>query len=90
MFDVGKLTLDEIDEEFARTLDKLERLSKLREAAASQDYRRIKKLVGEYNAILAAKEKGGDNEQNQTQPAVGQDQRPPVVETNDESETSSS
>lgn len=50
VFDVGKLTLEEIDAEYAKTLDKLERLSKLREAVAQQETRRIKQLVAEYNA----------------------------------------
>lgn len=50
MFDVTKLTLEEIDAEYARTLDKLERLSKLREAVAAQDHRRIEKLIAEYTA----------------------------------------
>lgn len=49
MFDINEITLEEIDAEYARTLDKLERLSKLREAVAAQDRRRIKRLVAEYN-----------------------------------------
>lgn len=54
MFDVGKLTLEEIDAEYGKTLDKLERLSKLREAAADQNLQRIKRLVADYNAAVAA------------------------------------
>lgn len=50
MFDVGTLTLEEIDAEYAKTLDTLERLSKLREAVSEQNNRRIKRLVEEYNA----------------------------------------
>jgi DnaJ-domain-containing protein 1 len=50
MFD--KLTLDEIDEEIDRTVDKLERLMKLREAVADQNQRRIRKLMAEYHAAL--------------------------------------
>lgn len=59
MFDVAKLTLEEIDAEYARTLDKLERLSKLREAVAAQDLRRIEKLIAEYHA-MPKQAKGGD------------------------------
>lgn len=53
MFDVSKLTLEEIDAEFGRTLDKLERLSKLYEAVAAQEHRRIEKLVKEWNDLKA-------------------------------------
>lgn len=60
MFDVSKLTLEEIDAEYAKTLDKLERLSKLREAVSEQNTRRIKQLVAEYNAAKQAeKQKEG-------------------------------
>jgi len=52
MLDVDKLTLDEIDEEIERAIDKLERLSKLREAVSDQNQRRIKKLTEQYNASL--------------------------------------
>lgn len=57
MFDVTELTLDEIDAEFELTLNKLERLSKLREAVGAQDQRRIEKLITEFNAAKE-KEKG--------------------------------
>jgi beta-glucosidase-like glycosyl hydrolase len=49
MLDVNDLTLEEVNEEFDKTLDKLERLSKLREAMLEQDHRRIEKLVAEYH-----------------------------------------
>jgi hypothetical protein len=52
MFDVDKLTLDEIDEEIDRTVDKWERLLKLREAVADQNRRRIEKLLAEYHTAL--------------------------------------
>lgn len=49
MFDVAKLTLDEVGQEIDKTLDKLERLQKLQSAMLEQDNRRIRKLVEEYN-----------------------------------------
>lgn len=54
VFDVSQVTLEEIDVEYAHTLDKLERLSKLREAVAEQDQRRVKKLIDEYQAAKMA------------------------------------
>jgi hypothetical protein len=55
VFDVAKLTLDEVEEEIGKTLDKLERLQTLYAAMQAQDHRRVKKLIEEYNA---AKRKG--------------------------------
>jgi uncharacterized protein (UPF0305 family) len=52
MLDVDKITLDEIDEEIDHTVDRLERLTKLREAVADQNRRRIEKLLAEYQATL--------------------------------------
>ena len=52
MLDVDKLTLDEIDDEIEHTVDRLERLSKLREAVSDQNRRRIEKLLAEYQAAL--------------------------------------
>lgn len=49
MFDVAKLTLDEVEEEIGKTLDKLERLQTLYAAMQAQDHRRVKKLIEEYN-----------------------------------------
>jgi len=57
VFDVSTLTLDEVEEEISNTIDKLERLQKLYEAMASQDRRRVKKLIDEYNAAKVASSK---------------------------------
>lgn len=54
MFDVSTLTLDEVSEEIANTIDKLERLQKLYEAMANQEHRRVKQLIDEYNALKRA------------------------------------
>lgn len=48
MFDVAKLTLDEVGEEIDKTIDKLSRLQALYTAMQSQDLRRIQKLVNEF------------------------------------------
>lgn len=56
MFDVTKLTLDEVGEEIDKTLSKLERLQSLYTAMLSQDHRRIEKLVREYNAAKRKEE----------------------------------
>jgi hypothetical protein len=52
MLDVDKVTLDELDEKIDQTVDKLERLIKLREALGDQNRRRIQKLLSEYHAVL--------------------------------------
>jgi len=52
MLDVDKITLDEIDDKIDHVIDRLERLSKLREAVADQNQRRIQKLIAQYNAVL--------------------------------------
>jgi hypothetical protein len=52
MLDVDKVTLDEIDEEIDHVIDRLERLTKLREAVADQNQRRVQKLLSEYHAVL--------------------------------------
>lgn len=49
MFDVDNVTLEEIDDEYGLTLDKLERLTHLRKALLAQEHRRVKFLVAEYN-----------------------------------------
>jgi len=54
VFDVSTLTLDAVSEEIASTIDKLERLQKLYEAMASQEHRRVKKLIDEYNDLKRA------------------------------------
>lgn len=51
MFDVAKLTLDEVGQEIDKVLNKLERLQKLQEAMLGQENRRVAKLVKEYNAL---------------------------------------
>lgn len=60
MFDVDKLTLDEIDEEIDRTINTLERLTKLREAVSDQNQRRIAKLTAQYNDSLRNQAKPPD------------------------------
>lgn len=50
VFDVAKLTLDEVEEEISKTIDTLERLQSLYAAMQAQDHRRVKKLIDEYNA----------------------------------------
>lgn len=49
MFDVAKLTLDEVSAEITKTIDKLERLQSLYSAMQAQEHRRVSKLVAEYN-----------------------------------------
>lgn len=68
MFNVNELTIEDIDKEYAQTLDKLERLSKLREAVSAQDNRRIDKLIEEYNRIK--KEQDGRPSQEDVSPRV--------------------
>ena len=51
MFDVSKLTLDEVGAEIDKTIDKLGRLQGLYSAMLAQDHRRIEKLVREYNTL---------------------------------------
>lgn len=48
MFDVTKLTLDEVGEEIDKTINKLELLQNLYAAMQKQDGRRIEKLIKEY------------------------------------------
>lgn len=59
MFDVSKLTLDEVGEEIDKTIDKLSRLQALYTAMQSQDLRRIQKLVDEFKESQK-KEKSDD------------------------------
>lgn len=59
MFDVSKLTLEEVGAEIDKTLDKLSRLQALYSAMQEQDHRRIERLVKEYNQ---AKLEEGRNE----------------------------
>jgi len=51
VFDVSKLTLDEVGAEIDKTIDKLGRLQGLYSAMLAQDHRRIEKLVREYNTL---------------------------------------
>jgi hypothetical protein len=53
VFDVTKLTLDEIGAEIDKTLNKLERLQALYSAVQAQDHRRIQQLVKEYQQAKA-------------------------------------
>lgn len=48
MFDVAKLTLDEVGEEIDNTIDKLSRLQALYSAMLAQDHRRIDKLIADF------------------------------------------
>ena len=48
MFDVAKLTLDEVGAEIDKTLNKLERLQSLYTAMLAQDHRRVDKLIREF------------------------------------------
>lgn len=62
MFDVAKLTLDEVGVEIDKTLDKLERLQAIYAAMQGQEHRRVKKLIEEWNELKrveAEKEKDG-------------------------------
>lgn len=69
MFDVSKLTLEDIETEIGKTLDKLERLQALYAAAQAQDHRRIKKLIAEYQAM--EKEKHGEVQGEEGRPDLG-------------------
>lgn len=62
MFDVSKLTLDEVGAEIDKTIDKLGRLQALYSAMQGQDLRRIKKLIEEYNQTQREKSKQGNTE----------------------------
>lgn len=57
MLDVSKITLDDLNEEIDRTVDKLERLLKLHDAVSSQNQRRVEKLISEYNTMLRKQSK---------------------------------
>jgi hypothetical protein len=52
VFDVSKLTLDEVGVEIDKTIDKLGRLQALYGAMQEQDHRRVIKLVEEYNKAV--------------------------------------
>lgn len=54
MFDVSKLTLDEVGGEISKTIDKLERLQNLYAAMMNQEHRRVEKLIQEWNAAVEA------------------------------------
>ena len=53
MFDVAKLTLDEVGAEIDKCLDKLQRLQALYAAMQEQDHRRVKKLIDQFNRLKA-------------------------------------
>jgi hypothetical protein len=57
VLDVSKITLDDLNEEIDRTVDKLERLLKLHDAVSSQNQRRVEKLISEYNTMLRKQSK---------------------------------
>jgi prefoldin subunit 5 len=63
VFDVAKLTLDEVGEEIDKTIDKLSRLQSLYSAMLAQDNRRVKKLIEQYNAAQAAAKETKDDTQ---------------------------
>ena len=56
MFDVSKLTLDEVGAEIDTCIDKLGRLQALYSAMQEQDHRRVVKLVEEYNQAIRTRE----------------------------------
>jgi hypothetical protein len=58
VFDVAKLTLDEVGAEIDKTLSKLERLQSLYAAMQAQDIRRVEKLIREYNTAKQRDEAG--------------------------------
>lgn len=60
MFDVSKLTLDEVGAEIDKAIDKLQRLQALYSAMLQQDNKRIAKLIAEYKA--AAKQQEGQDD----------------------------
>lgn len=51
MFDVSKLTLDEVGEEMDKCIDKLGRLQALYSAMQKQEHRRVEKLIQEWNGL---------------------------------------
>jgi hypothetical protein len=61
MFDVSKLTLDEVGEEIDRTIDKLSRLQALHSAMLRQDGNRIDRLVKEFYASRKKESDGASN-----------------------------
>lgn len=66
MFDVSKLTLDEVSEEIAKTIDTLARLQALYGAMQEQDHRRVKKLIDEYNRLKAEEKEKEANGQSKS------------------------
>jgi hypothetical protein len=68
VFDVAKLTLDEVGEEIDKTIDKLSRLQALYSAMLHQDLRRVDKLIKEFNAVQAAEKETHDVQQPRTDP----------------------
>lgn len=81
MFDVAKLTLDEVGAEIDKCIDKLGRLQALYSAMQEQDHRRVTKLVEEYNQAVHERNKAklaAEKEKDENKP--GQDPDPPVGE----------
>lgn len=66
MFDVSKLTLDEVSEEISKTIDTLERLQTLYAAMANQEHRQVKKLINEYNRLKAEEKEKEANGQSKS------------------------
>lgn len=60
MFDVSKLTLDEVGAEIDKTVNKLSRLQALYYSMLQQDHERVKKLIQEYNQAKFEAEKEKD------------------------------
>lgn len=60
MFDVSKLTLDEVGVEIDKTINKLSRLQALYSAMLQQDHDRVKRLIQDYNQAKFEAEKEKD------------------------------
>lgn len=68
MFDVSKLTIEEVGAEIDKCLETLERLQALQLAMLQQDHRRITKLIEEYNAAKRQEKDKESHEQVPPQP----------------------
>lgn len=59
MFDVSKLTLEEVTTELDKTIRKLGRLQKLQEAMLKEKHEEIEQLVAEFNQAKREEAKRG-------------------------------
>lgn len=62
MFDVNKLTLEEVSAELDKTIRKLGRLQKLQEALVQEKHAEIEQLIAEYNRAKREEAKSGKSE----------------------------